>query len=86
MTSVVTILAMIPMALGMGESGEMMAPMAVSVISGLAVSMVLTLLLVPTLYVIFEERFKREIAVERPLRRADDPHPNRRATDLKPGA
>ncbi len=59
MTSVVTILAMIPMALGMGESGEMMAPMATSVIGGLAVSMVLTLIFVPTLYVIFEERLRK---------------------------
>jgi len=59
MTSIVTILAMVPMALGMGESGEMMAPMAVSVISGLAVSTVLTLVFVPTLYVLFEERLRK---------------------------
>jgi multidrug efflux pump subunit AcrB len=85
MTSVVTILAMIPMALGLGESGEMMSPMAVSVIGGLAVSMVLTLVLVPTLYVIFEERFKREIVVEHPSRRATDPHPLRRKEDLATG-
>lgn len=62
MTSIVTILAMIPIALGLGESGEMMAPMAVSVISGLAVSMVLTLIFVPTLYVILERRVRRKPA------------------------
>ncbi len=59
MTSLTTMLGMVPMALGMGESGETIAPLAVAVISGLTVSMVLTLLFVPSLYVIFEERLRK---------------------------
>jgi HAE1 family hydrophobic/amphiphilic exporter-1 len=60
MTSLTTMLGMVPMALGMGESGETIAPLAVAVISGLAVSMLLTLVFVPSLYVIFEERLRKK--------------------------
>ena len=45
---------------GMGEGGETNAPMAVAVIFGLAFSTVLTLVIIPVLYTIFEERLKRE--------------------------
>jgi HAE1 family hydrophobic/amphiphilic exporter-1 len=59
MTTLTTIVGMIPMAMGIGESSETYAPLAISVISGLAVSTILTLLFVPTLYVIFEERISK---------------------------
>jgi len=59
MTTMTTVVGMIPMAMGIGESSETYAPLAISVISGLLVSTVLTLVFVPTLYVIFEERLKR---------------------------
>jgi HAE1 family hydrophobic/amphiphilic exporter-1 len=59
MTSLTTMLALVPMALGFGEGGEMYSPLAVSVISGLLISMMLTLVFIPTLYTIFEERVKR---------------------------
>ena len=49
------------MALGIGVGSEANAPLARAVIGGLAVSTVLTLLLIPTLYVILEERFPRRI-------------------------
>jgi HAE1 family hydrophobic/amphiphilic exporter-1 len=62
MTTLTTIVGMLPMALGIGESAETSAPLAVSVISGLTVSTVLTLIFVPTLYVLFEERLKRNIS------------------------
>ena len=61
MTALATIFGMIPMSLGLGEGGEIYSPMAVSVISGLFVSTALTLIFVPTLYVILEEKFKRKI-------------------------
>ncbi len=64
MTSFTTMLALVPMALGLGEGGEMYSPMAVAVISGLSVSMVLTLLFIPTLYTIFEERVKRKAFIQ----------------------
>ncbi len=62
MTTLTTIVGMLPMALGIGESAETSAPLAVSVISGLTVSTVLTLIFVPTLYVLFEERLKKNKA------------------------
>lgn len=56
MTTLTTVFGMVPMALGIGESSETYKPLAIAVISGLLVSTVLTLVFVPTLYVIFEER------------------------------
>ena len=60
MTAIATILALTPMASGLSQSsGFIAAPLALTVIGGLASSTVLTLLLVPTLYVLIEGRGKR---------------------------
>ncbi len=59
MTALATILGMIPMATGLGEGAETNMPLARAVIGGLTVSTGLTLLLIPTLYVIFEEWLPR---------------------------
>jgi len=59
MTALTTILAMVPLALGIGESAETWAPMAQAVIGGLLVATILTLIVVPVLYVIFETRSAR---------------------------
>jgi len=64
MTTLCTILGLIPMAIGFGEGSESNAPMAIAVIGGLSISTVLTLVFIPTLYSIFETRFKRKIAPE----------------------
>jgi len=61
MTTLTTVFGMVPMALGIGESSETYKPLAIAVISGLLVSTVLTLVFVPTLYVIFEERVGRKM-------------------------
>lgn len=53
MTTCTTILGMIPMAVGTGQGAEMWRPMGISVIGGLTVSTVLTLVLVPVLYCVF---------------------------------
>jgi HAE1 family hydrophobic/amphiphilic exporter-1 len=53
MTTATTILGMIPMAVGTGQGAEMWRPMGISVIGGLTVSTLLTLLLVPVLYCVF---------------------------------
>ena len=53
MTSLTTILGMVPMAVGHGEGAEMWRPMGIAVIGGLTVSTILTLLFVPTMYTIF---------------------------------
>lgn len=55
MTTLTTLLGLIPMALGIGEGSETMAPMAIVVIAGLFLSTVSTLLLVPVIYTIFED-------------------------------
>jgi len=50
MTSLTTILALIPLALGLGAGGETWAPMARSVIGGLVTSTLVTLLVIPVIY------------------------------------
>ena len=55
MTASTTILALVPMAIGIGEGGEAQAPMARAVIGGLLSSSVITLVLVPTLYASFKK-------------------------------
>jgi len=55
MTALATILAMIPLALGIGEGGEMDAPLAIVIIGGLLVSTLITLVLVPVVYSIFDD-------------------------------
>ena len=55
MTSISTMLAMLPLALGLGSGGTTMAPMATVVVGGLLVSTVLTLVFVPVVYSIFDE-------------------------------
>jgi HAE1 family hydrophobic/amphiphilic exporter-1 len=55
MTTLTTILGLVPMALGIGEGAELQAPLARVVIGGLTASTLVTLLLVPTVYTIFEE-------------------------------
>ncbi|HEX6484281.1 MAG TPA: efflux RND transporter permease subunit [Ktedonobacteraceae bacterium] len=61
MTAVATILALIPMALGLSKDSIFIgAPLAITVIGGLASSTILTLLLVPTLYVMIEGRRDRK--------------------------
>jgi Cu/Ag efflux pump CusA len=47
------------MAIGWGTGGETNAPLARAVVGGLSVSTILTLFLVPTIYVMLEERFPR---------------------------
>ena len=54
MTALTTILAMTPLALGVGAGAEIRYPMARAVVGGLTTSTILTLVLVPVLYTIFE--------------------------------
>ncbi len=53
MTTLTTILGMVPMAVGTGQGAEMWRPMGTAVIGGLTFSTILTLLLVPALYCLF---------------------------------
>ena len=54
MTTATTILGLFPMALGLGDGAEIRTPMALAVIFGLITSTALTLLVIPTLYLIVD--------------------------------
>jgi len=56
MTSLTTILALLPMILGVGEGASLRAPMAVAVTGGLISSTVLTLVVIPAVYRLVEKR------------------------------
>ncbi|HSP92795.1 MAG TPA: efflux RND transporter permease subunit, partial [Vicinamibacterales bacterium] len=58
MTSLTTVLGLVPMALAMGEGSEIQAPLARVVIGGLVTSTLITLVFVPTVYTLFEEGWK----------------------------
>ena len=61
MTSMTTILGMLPMALSTGMGKEMYAPLGITIIGGLLVSMLVTLILVPTAYAsVHQRRLNRE--------------------------
>lgn len=60
MTSTTTILGMLPLALSIGEGSEIWSPMGISVIGGLIFSTMVTLVLVPVVYVIFARRGERD--------------------------
>jgi CzcA family heavy metal efflux pump len=62
MTSLTTCVGLTPMALGLLVGAEANAPLARAVIGGLLASTGLTLLLIPTLYIMLEERFPRALA------------------------
>ena len=71
MTTLTTILGLVPMSLAIGEGAELQAPLARVVIGGLAASTLVTLVLVPAVYTLFEEGFKglrRESAPSHPER------------------
>ncbi|HXG90253.1 MAG TPA: efflux RND transporter permease subunit [Vicinamibacterales bacterium] len=57
MTSVCTMLGLVPMSLGIGEGSELQVPLARVVIGGLLTSTLITLVFVPAMYTLFEEGF-----------------------------
>ncbi|MCH7665142.1 MAG: efflux RND transporter permease subunit [Acidobacteria bacterium] len=63
MTSATTILGLLPMAWGLGEGAELRAPLAITVIGGLAVSTVLTLIVIPVVYSLVDRRDELGVTV-----------------------
>jgi HAE1 family hydrophobic/amphiphilic exporter-1 len=61
-TTLTTTLALIPMAVGAGEGGEVWAPLGRVVVGGLMVSMLFTLFFIPSLYSIIEEFRERHLS------------------------
>lgn len=59
MTTLTTILSMVPMALGLGSNGQLMQGMAMVIVGGLVASTLLTLILLPTFYLIIRKRPKK---------------------------
>jgi HAE1 family hydrophobic/amphiphilic exporter-1 len=52
MTTMTTVLGLLPMAIGVGEGAEIRSPMALTVIGGLLCGTILTLLVIPSLYAV----------------------------------
>ena len=56
MTTLTTALGLLPLSFGLGEGGEAQAPLARVVIGGLMSSTLITLILVPVIYSVFEQK------------------------------
>jgi multidrug efflux pump subunit AcrB len=67
MTSLATLIGLLPMAAGIGSGSEAFAPLARAIIGGLAVSVVLTLFIVPAAYLIIYRRLERKTASPVPV-------------------
>lgn len=80
MTSLAMIAGMVPMALGLGEGGEQIAPLGRAVIGGLAASTLTTLLVLPSIFAIVQDRAGRRSASIDPFdpesTRFVGPHPD----------
>jgi multidrug efflux pump subunit AcrB len=50
MTTITTVVGMLPLALALGEGAEMLQPLAVTIVAGLSFSMLISLVLVPAMY------------------------------------
>ncbi len=73
MTTATTVLGLVPMAIGIGEGAELQAPLARVIIGGLTASTMITLVLIPVLYMMFEQYSER--AKERAEARRKDLEP-----------
>ena len=60
MTTLTTILAIMPLALGIGQSNEMMSDMGITMVSGMLISTVITLLFTPVYYCIIDNIGKKK--------------------------
>ena len=59
MTSLTTILSLLPLAIGLGEGSELTKPLAVTIIGGLITSTILTLIIIPVIYVALIQKLEK---------------------------
>jgi len=64
MTQLTTVLGLVPLALNLGEGGDMLKPMAIAVIGGLLYSLLLTLFFLPSAYGLVRRSRKEEVKPE----------------------
>ena len=87
MTTATTILGMVPMAISQGEGSEMWRPLGVSVIGGLTISTILTLILVPVLYCAFAgtgiKRTRKAMKTQRELNAYYQSHKDKMTKEKK---
>ena len=87
MTTCTTILGMVPMAISQGEGAEMWRPLGVSVIGGLTISTILTLILVPVLYCSFAgtgiKRARKAMKTQRELNAYYQSHKDKMTKEKK---
>ncbi len=89
MTTLAAIMGMLPLAIGLGSGSELYVPLATAVIGGLATSTLLTLIVVPTVYTMFDDLEQKIKKKARPLdwSTGDFPaEPNGHAKDPLEGA
>ncbi len=72
MTALATILGLLPLALGFGEGNETMVPLARAVVGGLAVSTIMTLLVVPVMHGLVLSRRLPPLASETPAKSSEE--------------
>ena len=69
MTTMTTVLGLLPMAVGFGEGSEVRTPMAITVIGGLLASTLLTLIVIPVVYSLLDrKRWPAELGAAQPVR------------------
>ena len=67
MTTLTTIFGMLPLAVGIGDGSEILQPLAVTVIGGLIAGTLLTLLILPGMYILLADLFYRKKNEEQPV-------------------
>jgi len=64
MTTLTTVFGMLPLAIGLGDGSEMLQPLAITIVSGLSFSMLVSLLLLPVIYSFISGRFGKKNELE----------------------
>lgn len=65
MTTITTLVGLLPLAISTGEGSEIWQPLGITMIGGLTVSTLITMLFVPTLYTVFEAKLKKNAREKR---------------------